>query len=130
MTILVMSLSGLVQAAALDLSDLPQEVKSITVGLDSVTVSFERVPEVIFSKAKNGDLAFLERQAAYTVKLGENLGWGDGDHVSASIVLNQVSKSTASLTLIREHRPPATHAALASVVQGDFVIEKAYYHNR
>lgn len=91
-------------------------VKSITVNDDNILIEFDLNSgsfNMVYNRDKNNTVIPLERKSVYTLKIAENIGWGDGDHVSLSIVLDGIKDGTAYLTVGDEHRPPASHAHLA-----------------
>jgi hypothetical protein len=54
----------------------------------------------------------LERGSNFTLKIGNNVSWGDSDHGFVSIVLDDIKKKVAFVTIKEERRPPATQKDL------------------
>jgi len=91
-------------------------VKSIAVYNNSILIKLDTNSgcfQVVYRRAKDGTVIPLEYASTFSLKIGENIGWGDGDHAFASIVLEDIKDNTAFVIIREEHRPPATHQNLA-----------------
>jgi len=128
--ILVCSFINLTYASAsgMDYPDMPRDVKSIAVNKDSITVNFDNLPsfQVVYTRNKEGEVIPFEYGTIFTISIGENIGWGDGDHYFASITLTKIINNKAYIILTSEHRPPATHINLSSTDRKEYVIDKRY----
>ena len=90
-------------------------VKSIVVNDDNILIEFDTNSggfQVVYRREKDNTVVPLEYGRNFTLKIGDNIGWGDGDHVFASIVLDNIKDKVAFITIGEEHRPPATHKYL------------------
>ena len=126
--ILACSIINFIYAAEVEHVDMPREVKSISVNRDNITINFDKLPsfQVIYTKDKDGRMAFLEYGTIFNVKIGENIGWGDGDHHFVSIILVRIINNKAYIILSDEDRPPATHINLSRTDRREYVIDRIY----
>ncbi len=87
-------------------------VKSIAVHDNNILIEFDTNSggfQIVYRREKDKSVIPLEYGSTFSLKIGENIGWGDGDHAFASIVLDDIKDKVAFVTVGREHRPPATH---------------------
>lgn len=104
-------------------------VKSIIVNADSILIEFDTISggfQVVYRRDKDNIVVPLERKSIFTLRTGENIGWGDGDHVSASIVLDEIKDKIASITVTETLIPPATHKNLERNKSCKCKIDKSY----
>lgn len=91
-------------------------IKSIIIKEDGVLIEFDTNSggfQVVYRIQRDGSNIPLQRGKNFFLKVGEKIGWGDGDHAFASIALDSIKDSMAFITIGNEHRPPATHQHLA-----------------
>jgi len=90
-------------------------VKSIVVHDNNVLIEFDTNSggfQVVYRRGKDNTVIPLEYGNTFALEIGENIGWGDGDHAFASIVLDDIKDKVAFVTIGDEHRPPPTHKYL------------------
>jgi hypothetical protein len=116
------SASKCLLAAQEDSSDIYQEscgdirnVKSIVVNDDKILIEFYTNSEGfqdVDRREKDNTIVPLERGSNFTLKIGNNISWGDSDHGFVSIVLDDIKEKVAFVTIGEEQRPPVTQKDL------------------
>lgn len=105
-----------------DSSDVYQEscadirnVKSIIVDDDKILIEFYTNSagfQEVDRKEENNTIVPLERGSNYTLKIGNNVSWGDSDSGFVSIVLDDIKDKVALVTIGEEQRPPVIQEGL------------------
>lgn len=87
-------------------------VQSINVRDKSILIEFDTSSggfQVVYMVEKDETIKPLEYGKTFSIKVGEKIGWGDGDHAFNSIELVSINEGIASIIIGGEHIPPATH---------------------
>ena len=84
-------------------------VQSIIVRADSILIEFDTNLggfQIIHMIENDGTVIPLEYGSLFILEIGKKIGWGDGDHVSTSIALEDIKDNVAFVIIGDEHRPP------------------------